>query len=398
MKIAIVGCGIGGLTAGCLASDAGHSISLFEAFETPRPVGSGLVLQPICHQVFAELGILDQIINTGAPNYYMEGTDVVSKRKVLNVTYGPINGPTFGLGIHRASLFDVLYTAAQERNFTFHFGKAIQSSSMNGDQRCLVLEDGTVTEPFDLVIDAAGSNSPISPLEGKDLAYGAVWSTVDWPQDTHLNYHSLQQTYRRASNMIGILPIGTMPNDPTPKAAFFWSLPIADYDKWRATPFADWQKEAIDLWPALEPFILQLKSHDDLTLASYTHGTLRQTTGPAIVHIGDAAHRASPQLGQGANMALLDALALVRALNAYPIPAALKAYSHARRRHVNIYQMMSWAFTPMYQSSSRVLPFLRDTILAPLSAVPPVPYILTKLVTGQFANPLRGLARKKSGE
>jgi 2-polyprenyl-6-methoxyphenol hydroxylase-like FAD-dependent oxidoreductase len=97
-------------------------------------------------------------------------------------------------------------------------------------------------------------------------------------------------------------------------------------------------------------------------------------------------------------MALLDALALVRALNSYPIPAALKAYSHARRRHVNIYQMMSWAFTPMYQSSSRILPFLRDTILAPLSAVPPVPFILTKLVTGQFTNPLRGLAKKKSGE
>ena len=49
-NIAIVGAGIGGLTAAALLARQGHTITVFDQFNVPRPVGSGLVIQPVGKQ------------------------------------------------------------------------------------------------------------------------------------------------------------------------------------------------------------------------------------------------------------------------------------------------------------------------------------------------------------
>jgi 2-polyprenyl-6-methoxyphenol hydroxylase-like FAD-dependent oxidoreductase len=191
--------------------------------------------------------------------------------------------------------------------------------------------------------------------------------------------------------MIGVLPIGSLPDQSLKKAALFWSLPLTEIETWQNTPIELWRAQAAKLWPELTPFTDQITDHSQMTPAVYTHGSLRQPFGDKIVHIGDAAHRASPQLGQGANMALLDASALIKCLQNLPLEQALPRYAKARRLHTNTYQAMSWAFTPMYQSNSRLLPLLRDYVLAPLSKVPPVPMVLSSLVKGTLINPMRGL-------
>ena len=88
-------------------------------------------------------------------------------------------------------------------------------------------------------------------------------------------------------------------------------------------------------------------------------------------------------------MALLDALALAEALQGdHDDPLA--AYAAMRRWHVRAYQGMSRAFTPQYQSDSRVLPWLRNHILMPVSRIPTLPAILTRLVGGDLLPPLSG--------
>jgi 2-polyprenyl-6-methoxyphenol hydroxylase-like FAD-dependent oxidoreductase len=256
-------------------------------------------------------------------------------------------GAVFGLAIHRASLFDAVLQAARAAGASLvpsHRVACVESGHVH-------FEGGAVSDRFDLVVDATGAGSDLSAIETKPLPYGAIWSTVPWPDATDLPMDQLSQTYRRADRMIGALPCGTLPGSDQPQAAIFW------------------------------------------TMARYAHGTLRKPFGDRLAIIGDSAHRASPQLGQGANMALLDAMALAQALTYEAnIQVALLNYARARRWHVWTYQAMSWAFTPQYQSDSKWLPKLRDRVLFPASQIPPVPRVLTRLVCGTLLPPLGSLS------
>lgn len=391
MNIAICGCGIGGLATAILARRAGFEISLFDQFFAPEPVGSGLVIQPVGLRVLEKLGAAQQVLQKGAKGFHMIGHEAVTGRKVLDVSYGPVDGENFGLGIHRASLFNALLDVAKSNGISVTTDHRATNTYSNSDGRYVSFDNGETQGPFDLIIDTTGAGSPLSPLVSKELPYGAIWGTVDWPDACELHYNRLQQRYRRASNMIGILPIGTLPNDNKRKAALFWSLPRGEMQKWQNQPLEHWHEQAIALWPDLAPFITQINDHAQMTPAIYSHGSLRKPYGDRIVHIGDAAHRASPQLGQGANMALLDAAALIQCLKSFPLEHALPRYTAARRLHTSIYQGMSWAFTPMYQSNNRILPFLRDYMLGPLSTLPPAPKILSSLVRGSMINPMHNL-------
>jgi len=347
MRIAVVGCGIGGLSVASFLAETKHKVSLFDQFKQPEAVGSGLVIQPVGLKVLDKLGVASEVIAKGACGYQMLGLESDSGRKVLDVSYGKLDGDSFGLGIHRASLFDALMRKAQEHQVKISQGSKILSSSIDKGLRYLQLEDNQEVGPYDLVIDASGVSSNLSPLKAKELPFGAIWGTVDWPEKTSLQYNQLEQRYRKASNMIGVLPIGSLPNETQAKATLFWSMPRNNYENWCNTDIKQWHVEAKSLWPELAPFIEQITQHEQMTMARYSHGQLYKPYDERLVFIGDSAHRASPQLGQGANMALLDAYALAMSLQQYPLDNAFSRYAKARRNHVMIYQAMSWAFTPM---------------------------------------------------
>lgn len=388
LNIGISGAGIGGLAAAALLHDSGHKVQIFDQFDVPEPVGSGLVVQPVGLSVLNAIGVEDEALSLGAKMVRMQGLEARSKRRVLDVSYNLNDAEAFGLGIHRASLFGVLLAAVKARGIRITTGFEVKAKHDN----VFIAADGRNSDSFDLLIDASGANSNLSPLKSKALSYGAVWGTVDWPQ-TDLPQDWLSQRYLRAENMIGVMPCGTFSKKGTKKAAIFWSLPANGYKAWRTKGLVAWQKEAIDLWPDFEPFISQITNIDQMTFATYSHGTLSRSWDKGIAYIGDAAHCASPQLGQGANMALLDAMALGQALNKITSKAdienTLRLYAKSRKWHVYIYQLMSFLFTSQYQSDSRVLPWLRDKILFPLSLVPPIPSILTRLVCGYLVEPIR---------
>lgn len=386
--IAIAGAGIGGLTAAALLANQGHNVTVFDRFDKPRPVGSGLVIQPVGQAVLDEIGAGDAARAKGNKIRRMLGHEVDHGRPVLDVTYDhDPDGKNFGLAIHRASLFDAILQSALKAGATLVPSHEI--TRLN--DRHLHFKTQAPQGPFDLIIDSSGVSSPLSPITAKPLPYGAIWGTVPWPKTTDLPKDHLTQAYRRADRMIGAMPSGSLPGSSQEQAAIFWSMPRDAYDAWCKTPLNDWKAEATTLWPAIAPFLEQITDHDQMTMARYSHGTLRKPYGEHLAIIGDAAHKASPQLGQGANMAMLDASALAKAIAIYPISEALPAYAMARRWHVRIYQAMSWSFTPQYQSDSRILPYIRDRFLFPVSQLGPLPKLLTRLVRGDMIPPMASL-------
>lgn len=388
MRIGIAGAGIGGLSLAIMLHDAGFHPEIFERFDAPKPVGSGLVIQPVGQHVLADMGCLGDVLSHGNKITRMLGRQAANGRRVLDVSYDPKStGDSFGLSIQRASIFDALYRGAQRRAIPIHTSHVIEGYS----GKRFMFGDGSGSDSFDLLVDASGARSKLSPLNSKQLSFGALWAKLDWVEGVALDKALLSQRYDGARKMVGVMHTGVMQDEQKASAAFFWSLPANGYENWRKAGLRKWRSDVVSLWPDIEPFVAQINDPGQVTMARYSHGTLRRPYRDGIAFIGDAAHRASPQLGQGANMALLDAAALAQALVVFGADLGLPAYAKARRRHVAIYQMMSWAFTPMYQSNSHLLPFLRDRALFPLSQIPPVPKMLTSLVCGTMTAPIRSL-------
>lgn len=392
--IAVAGCGPTGLATALMLARDGHRVRLFERFETPRPLGSGLMIQPTGRAVLRELGLEDAIVAAGSRIDRLFGEAHPSGRVVLNVRYdalGPKGG--FGLGIHRSSLFGALHAAVVETGVPIETGRTVTGSEARaGDRRVLAFADGGSAGPFDLVVNALGASSALAPKTGRELAYGAIWASLDRPAGDTLPSATLAQRYVRASTMVGVLPIGRPPGRSREQVAFFWSIRTDRLDAWREQGLDAWKADVTRLWPEIAPLLEQIGRPDDLTVARYHHRTVPRPAAPGLIHLGDAWHSASPQLGQGANMALLDSWALRKALRETDgVADAIARAVALRRRHVALYQAMSALFTPVYQSDSRVLPFLRDRLVGPVAIRWPATRIQAAMVAGLVGDPLRAL-------
>jgi len=108
--------------------------------------------------------------------------------------------------------------------------------------------------------------------------------------------------------------------------------------------------------------------------------------GDSTVFLGDCAHATSPQLGQGANLALVDAWQLAESMVACDDDPrrAIIHYDDARRWRLRFYQLNSRVLTPIFQSTSRTVGVLRDAFMGPMCAFPPTRrMMLTTLVGAQ---------------
>src|SRR5690349_9656351 len=161
-RIAIAGCGPAGLGAALLLHRQGHDVTLFDRFENPQPLGSGLMIQPTGLAVLDRLGLAEAAVRRGAPIRALRGLNEHG-RTVLDARYADLGRPgVFGLGVHRASLFDVLFQEVTRSGIPFVGGAAIAATAYASGKRAIIFADGSASESFDLVVDALGARAPLS--------------------------------------------------------------------------------------------------------------------------------------------------------------------------------------------------------------------------------------------
>jgi len=381
LRVAVVGYGSGGQAAALLLSRDGHRVTVFERTPALGPVGAGFLLQPTGLSVLWEMGLLGDAMAHGAVVRRLYGcTD--RGRPVMDMRYAELAPTLFGLGLQRAALFSIL-DAAWDRDRDVRCGHPV--TGIDPDAGTLVDAGGRRHGPFDLVVVADGAASGLrggiaGPRLDRPYPWGAWWCLVPaegWPQDDEL-----QQRYVRARRMAGMLPVGGRPGQPTPMLSFFWSLPVPDLVAGRVDP-EGWRAELAALWPAAAERLRDVAVPDGLAQARYRDTVHRQWWRGRAVLLGDAAHAMSPQLGQGVNMALLDAQALRDALRAETaLPAALARYQAGRRAHVAVYHAWSRWLTPLFQSRHDHLAWWRDRLMHPLSRLPVARGQMLRVLTG----------------
>lgn len=370
LRIAIVGYGTAGQACAALLAREGHGVEVFEQAPALGPVGAGLLLQPTGLEVLWRMGLLGDALKHGAIIRRLHGQNARG-RAVMDMRYADLDARLFGLGMQRGALFALLRSAWADAG-SVRCGRRIVS--VDCDTGFLRDGHGESYGPYDLVIGADGSASTLRACVGsaqldRPYPWGALWCLC--PADDWQPVDELRQRYVAARKMIGLLPVGTRPDDPEPKLSFFWSLPSESIGAWEAIGLEMWKRELAVLWPEILPRLARVTDCAHLARASYRDAVLPQWQRGRLVLVGDAAHAMSPQLGQGVNMALMDARALCDALRESPgLPAALQRYERERRDHTGIYQFWSRWLTPVFQSDLDRVAMLRDWLLLPLGRLP----------------------------
>ncbi len=358
MKIAIIGCGFAGLSSALLLAKRNHTITLVDRITKIKAVGAGILIQPSSMVVLKNLGLFDYLIKHGEKIDILTGTNH-KKQTVFTTRYSDVDQTSFGIGIHRSILFDALYEECRmHSNIQFVLGRNITTLKQ-------------LKQEYDLVIIANGSHSELRkalPIKQhyRPYPFGCVWATVE---DATTTPHKLQQYMYYSQQMFGLLPSGT--EDGQRLLSVFWSLPIAERNHYSAKAmFAGMAYHHPD------PVLMQKIEAAEFNFAAYADVWMKKFNHENVVVIGDAAHGMSPQLGQGANMAFLDAHFLDQVLhqtlgqtsdassNAPTLEAALNQYSALRRKHIDFYTQASKWLTPLFQSNSWAFGLLRDYVFS----------------------------------
>ena len=154
-------------------------------------------------------------------------------------------------------------------------------------------------------------------------------------------------------------------------------------DAFDAAALAHLHQRVATLWPEAMPLLAGIDTPEQLQRARYRDVVMPVPHRGRVVFLGDSAHAMSPQLGQGVNMALLDAQSLADALARHDdLAGALHAHVRTRRRHMQVYQFMSRWLTPLFQSKHDRLARLRDAAFGPLGRLPLARGQMLRILTG----------------
>ena len=351
LKVIVAGGAIGGAGAALLLAGAGARVTLLEKVMEPRTVGAGIGLAENGAAVLNGIGLGPELEVIGRP---------VTKLRVVDGGGGTLLAPTEGtprvLMVRRSDLHKLLWDAvAGQALIDARRGVAVVAAHPRGEVSVRGT-DGEDTLRGDLVIGADGVHSLVR--DG-----GNFGARVRRPGISYLR---------------GLVAPGLAREEEAWTAAgLFGSFEVANGTYFYASAGTREGAEAIaarDLgalramwaraYPASVEVLGAVGSFADLLINEVVRVDCRRLVDGQLALLGDAAHAMAPNLGQGANSALVDGAVLLDELRrANSLAEALTAYDRRRRPAVRKVAAASARLGALAEITSGPGRWLRDRVL-----------------------------------
>jgi 2-heptyl-3-hydroxy-4(1H)-quinolone synthase len=351
MDVLVVGGGIGGLSTALALSADGHRVTVVEQARRFEAVGAGIVLAPNAVQALAALGV----DLTGAGQ-------VLARTEVRTAAGGRLNaidlqvlgrryGPTYGIA---RPVVHALLADALPDDVELVLGEHVESVRETGngvDAGWSGADGGSgARRRFDVVVAADGLRSAVRPSVGgpRALRYSG---TTCWRGIVPLEAGDVAVEAWGDGTRVGVVPIGDG------LVYYYLVRSAAPGDAGPATAQAI--RAAFDGYGGVAGELVR-----GLTELPPLHHDLFELDRPCwgrsrVLLLGDAAHAMTPNQGQGAAMAIEDALAVTQALRPGP-DGALHRYGTSRGRRVRRVQLASRRIGAVAHWRNRGAARLRD--------------------------------------
>lgn len=389
LDVGVIGCGTAGAAAALFLRKAGHRVTVYERVPEPKAVGAGIMLQPTGQAVLSLLGLRESVVARAEPLESLR-CETLQRRQLFKLNYASLPGGHRGYGLHRGALFERLFEAVKGSGATLRTGVEVVDLVATEDNAGLwfAQPDGGRLGPHELCVVADGSRSQLRDDTSirksmRPYPWGAIWCVLDDPEG-HFT-RGLHQVLDGTRRMVGALPTGLGPGEHTGprKVSVFYSVRHDRAEAWKARGLDACKRELRQFIPALDAVLDQVVAPEQLVFTRYQDVAMFPWNTDRVVYLGDAAHAMSPQLGQGANLALMDAMVLADSIAAEDEPArALGRYSRTRRSNLGFYALATRWLTPWFQSDLTALGWARDLGFPLGMRLPGMERLMVKVMTG----------------
>ncbi|GIH67906.1 FAD-dependent monooxygenase [Sphaerimonospora thailandensis] len=364
MRIAVVGAGLGGVSAAVGLHRAGHEVTLYERGAELREAGTAIVIMPNGVRALDALGLGDQVRHLAMPAVTgglrdwrgrpLLVTDVAQVQQVIGTA----------VAVSRAKLHQALRAPLPTE--LVRTATPIQRLEP-GHDGVSVISEGQVVTGADAVIVADGIGSTLRsrlfPGHPGLRQVGRLDLRGMLPNPPGLDVTGLLASIlidRRSGSMFGLFPVGGNDLYWFTDSALYGRTPGADEARRHVLSLmADWHPAVPALIEATPPADIYVDPIARLAepLPSFAIGR--------VALLGDAAHAMTPDLGQGASQAFEDAASVTRHLtDAGPADVAerLRRYD-AERRPRTTRMMLASSRQSRMTSRTGGTAWLRDTLL-----------------------------------
>ncbi len=338
-KAVVIGAGVAGPVVAMALQKAGIHAEVFEGHPTGADeVGSWLTLQANGIDALRAVEAHKLVAELGYPTRSMRFLN--AKGKVLGrMSNGPVlSDGTGSQMLRRSDLYAGLRDEAVARGASVRYGKRLVGAQSDGGRVAVTFADGTTAEG-DVLIGCDGIRSRTREIIDPDAApvrYVPVLNiggyVRDFPLDTPVDEFQMMFGTRCFFGWTAAPDgsAGWFANPPHPREPALGELEAMTDADWRT-----WLLELLgtDQGPMRE---LIAAAPGPLTgWATYDMPRVRRWHRDNMIIIGDAAHATSPAAGQGAAMALEDAVVLAQCLRDVPdVAAAFTTFEGLRRDRV----------------------------------------------------------------
>jgi 2-polyprenyl-6-methoxyphenol hydroxylase-like FAD-dependent oxidoreductase len=357
-KFAIVGGGIGGLTLAIAMQRKGFQVIVYESTPKFKPIGAGLGLAANAVKAFLEIGIADEVLSVGKVMKMFRIADDSGKTiaetnsEEMSRRFGTVNNFT----IHRADLHRVLLNQLEPETVVLDKNCVDAYQDVNGV--ALHFTDGTKVHA-DYLIACDGIHSPIRrkllPESSPRYAGYTCWRAVIDKVPTDFDFNHASESWGVGCRF-GIVPlsgnriywyacINATQNDPVMRS--FRIPELLSYYSGFHSPVSE---------------ILKLTRNEDLLWGDIMDlKPISRFAFDKIVLMGDAAHATTPNMGQGACLAIEDSAVLANCIEDYEtVEEAFKQFEQKRIKRTTKIVNGSWALGKAAQLENPLLISLRN--------------------------------------